>query len=114
MLQDDDAAGALDIECIGMTIGAYMQPTFSPVDLAALDIVAVTLCRARYIFLPGARSCPALAHVFGYAAQLFDGRVTSCAGSGSTLADPLRFCGEDDIVVAVTFDPYTREVTEAM
>ena len=113
-LQGDDAAGASDAERIGMAIGAHVQSAFSPANLAALDTVAAALCRARRVFLLGARSCLALTHAFGYAAQLFDEKVTLCAGSGNTLADPLRFCGEGDIVVAVTFDPYTREVIEAM
>lgn len=97
-----------------MAIGSHVQSAFSPANLAALDIVAAALCRARRVYLLGARSCLALTHALGYAAQLFDDKVTLCAGSGNTLADPLRFCGDGDIVVAVTFDPYTREVIEAM
>ena len=113
-LQGDDGAGASEAERIGMTIGAHVQSAFSPANLAALDRVAAALCKARRVYLLGARSCLALTHAFGYAAQLFDDKVTLCTGSGNTLADPLRFCGEDDIIVAVTFDPYTREVIEAM
>ena len=113
-LQGDDAAGASDAERIGTAIGMHLQAAFSPANLAALDMVAAALCKARRVYLLGARSCLALTHAFGYAAQLFDDKVTLCTGSGNTLADPLRFCGTDDIVIAVTFDPYTREVIEAM
>ena len=113
-LQGDDAAGASDAERIGTAIGMHVQAAFSPANLAALDMVAAALCKARRVYLLGARSCLALTHAFGYAAQLFDDKVTLCTGSGNTLADPLRFCGTDDIVIAVTFDPYTREVIEAM
>lgn len=116
-LQGDDAPGASDAERISMAIGAHVQSAFSAANLAALDTVAAALCKARRVYLLGARSCLALTHAFGYAAQLFDDKVTLCAGNGNTLADPLRFCkgGEGgDIVIAVTFDPYTREVVEAM
>ncbi len=113
-LQGDDAAGASDAQRIGTAIGGHVQAAFSAVNLAALETVAVALCKARRVYLLGARSCLALTHAFGYAAQLFDDKVTLCTGSGNTLADPLRFCGADDIVIAVTFDPYTREVIEAM
>ncbi|MDB0577852.1 MurR/RpiR family transcriptional regulator [Ralstonia solanacearum] len=99
---------------IGVAISAHVQSAFAPANLAALETVADGLCVARRVFLLGARSCLALTHAFGYAAQLFDDKVTVCAGHGNTLADPLRFCGGDDIVIAVTFDPYTREVIEAM
>jgi len=110
----DGSAGTSDAERIGMAIGAHIQAAFSPANVAALDTVAAALCKARRVYLLGARSCLALTHAFGYAAQLFDDKVTLCAGSGNTLADPLRFCGDGDIVIAVTFDPYTREVIEAM
>jgi DNA-binding MurR/RpiR family transcriptional regulator len=113
-LQGAETAGASHAERIGAAIGAHLQSAFSPANLATLETVAAALCEARRIYLLGARSCLALTHAFGYAAQLFDDKVVLCAGSGNTLADPLRFCGEGDIVVAVTFDPYTREVIEAM
>ncbi|CAG2146043.1 MurR/RpiR family transcriptional regulator [Ralstonia mannitolilytica] len=113
-LQGSDATGASDAERIGMAIGAHVQSAFSAANMVSLETVAAALCAARRVYLLGARSCLALTHAFGYAAQLFDDKVTLCAGSGNTLADPLRFCGEGDIVIAVTFDPYTREVVEAM
>lgn len=109
-----DTADASDAERIGMAISAHVQSAFSAANVAALETVAAALCTARRVYLLGARSCLALTHAFGYAAQLFDDKVTVCAGTGNTLADPLRFCGPGDIVVAVTFDPYTREVIEAM
>ena len=113
-LQGTDAAGASDAERIGTAIGAHVQSAFSPTNLVALEAAADALCAARRVYLLGARSCLALTHAFGYAAQLFDDKVTLCSGAGNTLADPLRFCGEGDVVIAVTFDPYTREVIEAM
>lgn len=113
-LQGTDAAGASDAERIGTAIGAHVQSAFSPANLVALEVAADALCSARRVYLLGARSCLALTHAFGYAAQLFDDKVTLCSGAGNTLADPLRFCGEADVVIAVTFDPYTREVIEAM
>ncbi|KMW45080.1 MurR/RpiR family transcriptional regulator [Ralstonia insidiosa] len=113
-LQGTDAAGASDAERIGTAIGAHVQSAFSPTNLVALEAAADALCSARRVYLLGARSCLALTHAFGYAAQLFDDKVTLCSGAGNTLADPLRFSGEADVVIAVTFDPYTREVIEAM
>lgn len=110
----DAEAATSDAERIGAAIGAHVQSTFSSANLAVLDTVAAELCRARRVYLVGARSCLALTHAFGYAAQLFDDKVTLCSGAGNTLADPLRFCEARDIVIAVTFDPYTREVVEAM
>ncbi|WP_295499454.1 MurR/RpiR family transcriptional regulator [uncultured Ralstonia sp.] len=109
-----EASGASDAERIGAAIGAHVQTAFSAANLEAIETAAAALRGARRVYLLGARSCLALTHAFGYAAQLFDDKVTLCTGTGNTLADPLRFCGEGDIVIAVTFDPYTREVIEAM
>jgi DNA-binding MurR/RpiR family transcriptional regulator len=73
-----EASGTSDAERIGAAIGAHVQTAFSAANLEAIETAAAALRGARRVYLLGARSCLALTHAFGYAAQLFDDKVTLC------------------------------------
>lgn len=110
----DEVEPAGDMRRLGQAIAAHLDAAFSADHAPSLERAAQALHGARRVVLLGARSCLALTHFLGYATHLFDDKVIVSYGAGHTMADPLRFVEAGDAVLAVTFDPYTREIIESM
>ncbi|APR97153.1 RpiR family transcriptional regulator [Pandoraea thiooxydans] len=110
----DEVEPAGDMRRIGQAIATHLDAAFSADHAPSLERAAQVLHGARRVVLLGARSCLALTHFLGYATHLFDDKVIVSYGAGNTMADPLRFVEAGDAVLAVTFDPYTREIIESM
>lgn len=110
----DEAEPAGDMRRIGQAIAAHLDAALSADNAPSLERAARMLHQARRVVLLGARSCLALTHFLGYATHLFDDKVIVSYGAGDTMTDPLRFLEANDVVLAVTFDPYTREIIESM
>lgn len=103
-----------DSERIGSSLLGHLQSMFTRCGDDELDAAARLLHSARRIHPFAARSGVALAHTFCYIAQLFDDRIVPIYGIGDTLNDGLRHVGPEDVVLAMTFDPYTRPVVEGL
>lgn len=91
-----------------------VEAALSPETAAALAEAAGLLAAARRVVVTGARSCYGLAHAFAYAGRLFSDKIASDDGLGGTFGDSLRFVAEGDAVVALSFDPYSRQTLETV
>jgi len=90
-------------------------------DSIANDVGFDVLCecvaqikQARHIFVGGVRSCYPAAFYFQYACRMFENNVTLLDGRGGTFADDLRAVSEDDVLIAISFSPYSRAVVRAV
>ncbi|MHA1114275.1 MAG: MurR/RpiR family transcriptional regulator [Alphaproteobacteria bacterium] len=71
------------------------------------------LAGARAIYVVGTRSCFSIAYYFHYACRMFRDTVYLVEGTGGAFADDLRGIGEDDALLAISFEPYARETVMA-
>ncbi|MFK7945651.1 MAG: MurR/RpiR family transcriptional regulator [Paracoccaceae bacterium] len=115
-LQELGRGGALDALYARMAAGALstVEELFagtSPDDLkaAADDIVAA---RRTYVLGVGVSNPPA--RNFAYLAGMALDGVSAIPQAGSLPADDLGRAGPEDILLAMTFKPYRREVIEAV
>lgn len=92
------------------SIAQNMQHAFSGSNIEGIARAAELLRAASRVHLLGARSCVSLTYFFAYASQIFSDKVTPHVGLGDTLLDGLRFVKKGDVVLAATFEPYTKVV----
>lgn len=85
-------------------------------DLGTENIIdaANLLGEARRIFFVGARSLYPVAFYLHYASRMFTHNVELVDGHGGTFADQLRGVGKGDVIVAVSYSPYTRTTVRAV
>ncbi|MFA7429024.1 MAG: MurR/RpiR family transcriptional regulator [Rhodospirillaceae bacterium] len=88
--------------------------TAGPAVGDAIVQAAQTLTGARRVYVLGLRSCYALAHYFHYAYGMVREEVRLVDGSGGTFLDSLRGLGPQDVLLAISFRPYTRETVMAL
>src|SRR5690606_14322484 len=87
---------------------------FCEENVVALDQASTLLQKARRIHVMGARSCLALGFFFHYASQLFTDKVLLHQGIADTLQDSLRFIESTDVLVAFTFEPYSKRMNREL
>ncbi len=80
----------------------------------AVAAAANVLCGARRIFVVAARSLYPVAFYFHYASRMFTHNVELVDGHGGTFADQMRGVGENDVVLAASFSPYSRNTVRAV
>ncbi len=102
LLQEIQAAGRENLE-----------RTFAATSAADLAELAEMMEDARRIFVVGMRKCHPVAYYLHYACRMFHDNVVLANGIASTMADELRDIREDDVLIAVSFEPYTRETVRA-
>jgi len=106
----DAAPGDDDI--LGEMLGAdlrNLQQTLENIDPGQLRTCAALLAGARRIYVIGLRSCYPVAYGFRYAAGVLVDNVVLLDGTGGILADSLRGIGPRDVLLTVSFTPYTRD-----
>lgn len=86
----------------------------TPAAYAGLREAALRMQKARRVYVVGFRSLYSVAFYLGYACRMFMRNVSLVSGPGGTSADELRFIGEDDLVVAFTYHPYTSDTIRAV
>jgi len=86
--------------------------TIEGLDTKVLEDVATCLSKARRVYIIGLRGCYAAAHYFGYYLSFLRPDVIALGGPGFTLAEDLSDIGADDVFVAITFHPETRQTLE--
>jgi DNA-binding MurR/RpiR family transcriptional regulator len=96
------------------SILANIDKAYSVVTVENIDAAAEMLAKTRRIYLVGARSCVALTTFFHYAANLFSDKVTTQSVLSDTCNDGFRYLKKGDVVLVLTFEPYTRTVGEAL
>lgn len=79
-----------------------------PAALASLAAAAEMLSAARRIYCLGLRASYPLAWIFAYLVGLFGERAVVLDGAAGLLADEAAAISPDDVILAFSFDPYTR------
>ncbi|MCW8916971.1 MAG: MurR/RpiR family transcriptional regulator [Magnetovibrio sp.] len=79
-----------------------------------LHETAQMISDARHVYVAGVRSCYPAAFYFRYACCMFVNKVTLLEDRGGTFADDLRRVEKDDVVLAISFAPYSRTTVRAV
>jgi DNA-binding MurR/RpiR family transcriptional regulator len=74
--------------------------------------VAGLMAKARRIRVLGLRQCYSLAHFLSYALHLLRDGVSPLGSSGHTLFENIPDLTSKDILIAISFKPYTRDVID--
>ena len=90
-----------------------IEQTFADTSPEQLSQLADELESARRVFIVGLRKCFPIAFYLQYACRMFHDDVVLLSGWAGTLVDELRDLGRDDVLIAISFDPYTRETVHA-
>ncbi|MGB0682309.1 MAG: MurR/RpiR family transcriptional regulator [Magnetovibrionaceae bacterium] len=93
---------------------ANLAATFEANDAARLSSAADRIANARKVYVLGLRSCYPVAFYFHYVYGLFREGLVLLDGQGGTFADSLRDIREGDLLLAVSFSPYTKLTVRAM
>jgi DNA-binding MurR/RpiR family transcriptional regulator len=76
---------------------------------AATEILA-----GKRVFIAGLRSCYPVAFYFHYVYRVFRDNGILLHAQGGTFTDELRNFTKDDVLLAVSFEPYTKEIVAAV
>ncbi len=93
---------------------ANIEDLFSNAEAPSLNAAAQEIVGARATYVLGVGIANALARNFAYLAGMAVGTVSSIPRDGSPPVDGLVRAGEGDVLIAMTFKPYRREVVEAV
>lgn len=77
------------------------------------DTAAATLLAGKRIFIAGLRSCYPIAFYFDYLYRVFRDNGTLLHAQGGAFADELRYFTKSDVLLAISFQPYSRETVAA-
>jgi DNA-binding MurR/RpiR family transcriptional regulator len=93
---------------------ANIGRTFDRVPRDQLAACADAIAAAREVYVVGLRSCYPVAFYLYYCLRLVFPRARLLDGRGGAWADELRDVGGDDLLVAVSITPYTRETARVV
>lgn len=93
---------------------ANIEDLFSTIDIADLKAAADEIIKARNTYVLGVGIANALTRNFAYLAGMAVDNVTAIPRDGSLPVDGLVRAGKGDVLLALTFKPYRREVVEAV
>lgn len=75
---------------------------------------AKMLSGADRVFILGLRSCYPIAYAFHYSYRMFQNNGVLLDGQGGGFSDDLRAVNSSDLVLAISFEPYSRETVRAL
>lgn len=93
---------------------ANIESLFSATDAKALKAAADDIVEARTTYVLGVGITYAVARNFAYLADMALATVTAIPREGSLPVDALVRSGPQDVLLAMTFKPYRREVVKAV
>ncbi|MEO1198719.1 MAG: MurR/RpiR family transcriptional regulator [Pseudomonadota bacterium] len=82
-------------------------------NAATLDRAADAILTAPRVYIAGMGSAYSLAHQFWYVARMAFDHITPIPRHGSQPIDDLAFLTSDDVLIAMTFQPYRAETMDA-
>lgn len=92
---------------------AIVHRTLHEQDPAQLQEIIDAFFAARQVYVTGYRGCFGLAHYFYYVARLVIPNMTLIPHHTNSPMDDLVNSTPDDLLFAVTFSPYSREIITA-
>ncbi len=93
---------------------ANLQSTFDANGPDTLVRCAKLLSAAGRVFILGLRSCYPVAYAFHYSYRMFGDNGVLLDGQGGAFSDDLRAVNGNDVVLAISFEPYSRETVQAV
>jgi DNA-binding MurR/RpiR family transcriptional regulator len=87
---------------------------FAATDHRAIEGAAKEIVAARHCYVLGVGVNNAIAQNFAYLAGMAIDGVSALPQGGTLPVDGLSRAGSDDILIAMTFRPYRREIVEAV
>jgi DNA-binding MurR/RpiR family transcriptional regulator len=105
----------------GRLIGQYVQQeianiqqAFSEETVANLDRAIDLMRSARCTYVLGLRSLFPAAYYFHYVCRLFSDRFVLLTGTGGTFPDELRGVYAEDVLLAFSYRPYSKDSVQAV
>jgi DNA-binding MurR/RpiR family transcriptional regulator len=95
-------------------IADNVERGFQRQDVRAREQACDAILAARNVYVLGLGSAYNLAHQFWYVARMAFGHLVPIPRHGSQAIDDLALVGEDDLLVALTFQPYRAETMSAV
>jgi len=96
------------------------QETLNIASLASADVyktlleAAARIRAARHIYIIGLRSLYPVAFYLSYGFRMFMSNVTLINGIGGTFADELRTIESSDLLIAFSYEPYSRDTISSV
>lgn len=105
---EDNETALPEVTVSGMLagLGEQLATLQAPQTLARIENAAVRLLQARRIYVLGLRACHVVAWHFYYVMSLLGERAVHLDGPGATGGDALSRATRDDVVLAVSVQPY--------
>lgn len=91
-----------------------LRRAFEETGEAELSASVDLLNKTSRIFVLGLRACHPIAYAFHYASRLITDKSTLLGVAGFEAGDELRMMKSGDVLLAISFDPYTRETVRAV
>ena len=91
-----------------------IEQLFADTSAADLKLAADRIVAARATYVLGVGFAYALAHNFAYLARMALNTVAAVPQDGSLPIDDIARAGPEDVLVAMTFEPYRVEVVDAV
>lgn len=88
--------------------------TIEAMDPQVIDMAADLIVAAKHVYVLGLRATYGLSYFLGSYLGTFRQDVTILGGPGLGLASEISRIADDDLLVAVTFRPYTKPVVTAV
>lgn len=93
-------------------LAAQIARLCEPDSIARLEAAAERLATARRVYVLGLRSCHSVAWHFHYVASLLGERTVHLDGPAGTLGDGLIRAQADDVLLAISINPYALHSLE--
>ena len=93
---------------------ADLQETYASLGEAKLAAAERLLIAAPRIFVVGVRSLYPVAFLFHYACRMFRDNTILLTGQGGSFADELRRVEKGDVILAIGYEPYSRDMMRAV
>jgi DNA-binding MurR/RpiR family transcriptional regulator len=106
-------AAALISDIMGADL-ADLQETYTSLGEAKLAATERFLAAAPRIFVIGVRSLYPVAYFFHYACRMFLDSTILLTGQGGSFADELRRVEPGDVILAIGYEPYPRDMMRAV
>lgn len=115
-LQQLGAEGGTSAVIAGMAAAttSNVETMWRGQDAGALERAADTILNARQVYVLGLGAAESLAHQFWYVTRMAFGHITPIPRRGALAIDDLAWAGPDDLLIALTFQPYRAETMEAV
>ncbi|WP_137391574.1 MurR/RpiR family transcriptional regulator [Rhodoligotrophos defluvii] len=102
------------VSAMAESLSGYISALASPKATASFIAAADCLSKAERILCIGARASFPVAYQFSYVQSYFWDRAMLLDGPGNIGLDPLRRARPNDVLFAVSFDPYALSTIEAV